>query len=163
MSDIFDPPDRRWVLPGEYPLWEGALVLVNRDLAATLPDREPLRLLALPSWHEERDEDVYVTMPNGEWQGNCLEPDPDDSSADAVAAVAEAAQETVSELLWQAWPVCGEHGMGMHLREEDGHTVWHCGGGRSTGEPAHVRAAVGALDSLVRPHRPNRKSRRQER
>ncbi|MEU7075917.1 hypothetical protein AB0B30_23045 [Streptomyces narbonensis] len=163
VSDIFDPLDRRWVLPGEYPLWEDALVLVNRDLAATLPDREPLRLLALPSWDEGRGEDVYVTTADGEWQGNCLEPGSDVSPAHALEAVAEAGQETVSELFWQAWPVCGEHGLGMHLREEDGHAVWHCAGGRSPGEPAHVRAAVGALDSLVRPHRPNRKGRRQER
>ncbi|MEU3750271.1 MULTISPECIES: hypothetical protein [Streptomyces] len=163
MSGIFDSPGPRRVLPGEYPLLEEALALVNRDLAATLPDVEPLRLLALPSWDEGRAEDVYVAMANGEWQGNCLEPSSADSPAHALAAVADAAQETVSELLWQAWPVCGEHAIGMHLREEDGHVGWWCAGRRSPHEPAHVRAAIGALDTLARPHRPNRKRRRHER
>ncbi|MDV5147433.1 hypothetical protein R1T08_25465 [Streptomyces sp. SBC-4] len=161
--DPFAPLDPRRVLPGEYPLWEEALALVNRDLAVTLPDVEPLRLLALPSWDEEAGEDVYVAMSNGEWQGNRLEPSPADSPASAVAVVAQAAQETVSELLWQAWPVCGEHGIGMHPREEDDHAGWHCSGGRSPRESAHVRAAIGALDTLVRPHRPNRKRRKHER
>lgn len=161
MSDIFDPLDPRRVQPGEYPLWEEALALV--DLAATLPDREPLRLLALPSWDEGRSEDVYVAMANGEWQGNCLEPGWPDSPAHPVAAVADAAQETVSELLWQAWPVCGEHGIGMHPHEADGQVGWWCAGGNSPREPAHVPAAIGALDTLARPHRPNRKRRRHER
>ncbi|MFI6420248.1 hypothetical protein ACIBG6_22960 [Streptomyces sp. NPDC050842] len=166
MSGIFDPLDPldpRRVLPGEYPLWEEALALVNRDLAVTLPDVEPLRLLALPPWDEGRGEDVYVAMANGEWQGNCLDPSSADSPARASADVAEAAQETVSELLWRAWPVCGEHGIGLHPREEDGQANWRCAGGKSPDEPAHVRAAIGALDTLVRPHRPNRKRRRHER
>ncbi|MFC9704129.1 hypothetical protein ACFTWD_25915 [Streptomyces sp. NPDC056943] len=161
-----DPFRPRPVLPGEYPLWEEALGLVNRDLAATLPDQEPLRLMALPAWDGgggldgSRGEDLYVTMANGAWQGNCLEAGDENY---AVGAVADAAQETVSELLWQAWPVCGEHGIGMHARMADGQAVWMCAGGRSPREPEHVRAAVGALDTLVRPHRPHRKQRRRER
>ncbi|WP_314612298.1 hypothetical protein [Streptomyces stackebrandtii] len=171
-----DPTRPRPVLPGEYPLWEEALGLVNRDLAATLPDQEPLRLMALPAWDGgdgldgARGEDLYVTMANGEWQGNCLEASAENrhadavaSVADAVASVADAAQETVSELLWQAWPVCGEHGTGMHPRVTDGEVAWWCSGGRSPREPEHIRAAVGALDTLGRPHRPNRKQRRRER
>ncbi|WP_329621974.1 hypothetical protein OG357_17115 [Streptomyces sp. NBC_01255] len=163
MSGIFDPLDPGRVLPGAYSPWEEALALVNRDLAVTLPDVEPLRLLVVPSWDEGTGEDVYVAMANGEWQGNCLEPSSADSPTGAVAAVAEAAQETVSELLWQAWPVCGEHGIGMHPHEEDGQANWHCAGGKKPSEPAHVRATIGALDTLVRPHRPNRKRRRHER
>ncbi|MFE7584077.1 hypothetical protein ACFU5Y_21265 [Streptomyces gardneri] len=158
MSDFTDSSVPRWVQPGEYPLWGEALALVNRDLAATLPDQEPLRLRRLPSWDE--GEDVYVTLPNGEWQGNCLDPSTSDDPVSAVAAVADAAQETVVELLWQAWPVCGEHGVGMHPYTEDEQVGWWCSGGRTPREPAHVPAAVGALDSLVRPRRPHRKERR---
>ncbi|MFE1550318.1 hypothetical protein [Streptomyces sp. NPDC058718] len=164
-----DPFRPRPVLPGEYPRWEEALGLVNRDLAATLPDQEPLRLMALPAGDGgdgldgARGEDLYVTMANGEWQGNCLEAIGENGHAHAVGTVADAAQETVSELLWQAWPVCGEHGVGMHPRVTDEQAVWWCSGGKSPREPEHVRAAVGALDTLVRPHRPHRKQRRRER
>ncbi|MGW6389597.1 hypothetical protein ACWFR1_03625 [Streptomyces sp. NPDC055103] len=163
MSAVFDSSSPWPVLPGAYPLWEEALALVNRDLAVTLPDQAPLRLLALASWEEGTAEDVYVAMANGEWHGNRLEPSSTDSPSLALAAVAEAAQDTLIELLWQAWPVCGEHEIGMHPRDEDGHVTWWCSGGRTPREPDHVRAAVGALDSLVRPHRPNRKRRRRDR
>ncbi|MFE7550094.1 hypothetical protein [Streptomyces gardneri] len=163
VSGFFGSSAPRPVQPGEYPLWEEALELVNRDLAATLPEQEPLRLTGFPPWEEGEAEYVYVALANGESQGNCLEPGSADSPALALAAVADAAQETVSELLWQAWPVCGEHGIGMHPQEADGQVGWWCAGGKSAREPAHVRAAVGALGSLVRPHRPHRKPRRRDR
>ncbi|ALO10103.1 hypothetical protein AQF52_4509 [Streptomyces venezuelae] len=158
MSGFFDSPVPRRVETGEYPLWGEALALVNRDLAVTLPDQEPLRLQGLPS--RDGGEDIYVALANGEWQGNCLDPSTSDDPVSAVEAVADAAQETVVELLWQAWPVCGEHGIGMHPHSADGQIGWWCSGGRTPREPAHVPAAVGALDSLVRPHRPHRKQRR---
>ncbi|MEV6946425.1 hypothetical protein AB0N07_31490 [Streptomyces sp. NPDC051172] len=44
----FDNPTPRQVRPGEYPVLDEALALVNRDVAATLPDQGPLRLMALP-------------------------------------------------------------------------------------------------------------------
>ena len=74
--------------------------------------------------------------------------------------VADAAQETVTERLWQAWPVCAEHDLGMHPRDADGQLSWWCAGERLRRGPAQVRAAVGALDTFVRPRRPNRKRRR---
>ena len=155
-----DHPEPRRVDPGEYPLWDEALALLNRDLAATLPEQEPLRLLAVPSWSEDELEDVYVALANGEWHGNRLHPDSANDAAEAVAAIADAAQETVTERLWQAWPLCAEHDLGMHPREEDGQLSWWCAGERSARGRAHARAAVGALDTLIRPHRPNRKRRR---
>ncbi|MCX5195156.1 hypothetical protein OOK31_14810 [Streptomyces sp. NBC_00249] len=164
MRSLFDPPEPRRVLPGEYPVWEAALALLNRDLAVTLPGQEPLRLLAVPPCDEDTDEagteSVHVALANGEWHGNSLYPNAADDPDRALAAVADAAQETVTERLWQAWPLCAEHDLGMHPREADGQLVWWCAGAPARREPAHVRAAVGALDTLVRPHRPNRKKRR---
>lgn len=155
-----DRPETRPVSSDEHPMWDRALALLNRDLAATLAEQEPLQLLALPCIYEDEPDDVYVVLANGEWHGNRLFPESADDAAQALAVVADAAQETVTERLWQAWPVCAEHGVGMHPRDVDGQLSWWCAGERSRLSSAHVRAAVGALDSLVRQHRPNRKKRR---
>ncbi|MFE5880423.1 hypothetical protein [Streptomyces hydrogenans] len=160
MRALFDPPEPRRVSPGEYPMWDQALALLNRDLAVTLPEQEPLQLLAVPPYDADEPENVYVALANGEWHGNYLEPDPADDPASALAIIADAAQETVTEILWQAWPLCAEHGLGMHPREADEQLSWWCAGERSTRGPAHVLAAVGALDTLVHPPRPPRKRRR---
>ncbi|MFC1417576.1 hypothetical protein [Streptacidiphilus cavernicola] len=159
MSDPFD--DRSVphpVPPGAYPLLEAALALLNRDLAATLPEQLPLRLLLQSPWADE-PETVCVALADGEWHGNPLDPDQLRDADAALAAIADAAQETVTERLWQAWPVCTEHALGMHPGEADGRLVWCCSGQRLRRGPAHVRAAVGELDTLIRPHRPNRKRR----
>lgn len=161
MRPLFDPPEPRRVPPGEYPIWDQALTLLNRDLAATLPEEAPLQLLASPSYDAGEPENVYVARANGEWHGNCLYPESVDDPASALASVAEAAQDTVMELLWQAWPVCAEHGLGMHPQDaDDGQFSWRCAGERLRRGPAHFPAAVGALDTLVRPPRPHHKSQR---
>ncbi|MFF2717308.1 hypothetical protein [Streptomyces sp. NPDC058011] len=80
-----------------------------------------------------------------------------ENPAVALAAVADAAQETVTERLWQAWPLCTEHDLGMHPLEAEGRLPRWCAGERRQ----HIRAAVGELDALVRPRRPNRKRRHQ--
>lgn len=120
----------------------------------TLPAREPLRLLALPPRDASEPESVHVALADDEWHGDCLDPDSADDPAAALGEVADAAQETVMDRLWQAWPVCPEHGLGMHARGADGQLTdgqpyWWCPGGASRRGPAHVRAAVGALDSPV--------------
>jgi hypothetical protein len=65
---------------------------------------------------------IYVAMPDGRWQGNAVNahhleegdaPESDEATAD-LAAVADAAQETVMELLWQVWPICPAHKIGTH-------------------------------------------------
>ncbi|MET8767164.1 hypothetical protein [Streptomyces sp. NPDC004658] len=157
MHPLFpSPPEPRFVPAGEHPLWDAALVAVNRDLAATLPGQTPLRLIAYPA-DEHEDEQLYVALADGNAHGNSLCPA---GSADwALRYVAEAAQDTITGCLWQAWPVCTVHGLGMHLGEEPGRPVWRCAGGGRPGDPAHVRAAVGELDTVHRPHRPNRKRR----
>ncbi|MGW0281617.1 hypothetical protein ACWDXT_00665 [Streptomyces sp. NPDC003236] len=154
MCALFDPPESRRVSPGEYPVWDQALALLNRDLAATLPRLEPLRLLALASYDADEPEHVHVAMANGEWHGNHLDPDSQDNLASALASVADAAQETVTELLWQAWPLCPEHGLGMHPREDaEERLFWWCAGEGLRRGPAHMQAAVGALDALEEPIR----------
>ncbi|MEU6345644.1 hypothetical protein ABZ883_32350 [Streptomyces sp. NPDC046977] len=88
-------------------------------------------------------------MADGEWHGNYLLPGTADDPEAALAAVADAAQETVTECLSRAWPVCAAHGLGMHPRDADGHLSWWCAGGRRGGGSAHVVAAVGVLDSVA--------------
>lgn len=147
----------RLAAPGTYPLWEDALTLLNRDLAATLPEQRPLRLMSVDGWDgTDGPEDVYIALANGESHGHPLSPESARDPAAALAAVADAAQDTVTERLWQAWPVCPEHDLGMHLYEDDAGVPlgWWCAGG-----PAHIRAAVGALDTLVRPHRRRNRER----
>lgn len=141
MRDLFDPPDPRRVSPGAYPLWDEALVLLNRDLAVTLPRQRPLRLVALPTYEAEEPEHVYVALANGDWDGNPLCPDSAEYPALALMAVADAAQETVVECLWQVWPLCAEHDLGMHPREGTG----GCPGG------ARASACEAARPTSVRP------------
>lgn len=154
MSALFDLPEPRRVSLGEYPLWDEALAVVNRDLAATLPDQEPLQLRGLPSYDEDVAEYVCVALANGEWHGNVVDPDSAEDPALALTAITDAAQETVTECLWQAWPVCDEHDLGMHPREADGQLSWWCAGGNISREAAHIRSAVGGLAGLVQPSRP---------
>lgn len=147
MNDPFPGPRPREVRPGEHPAWDEALALVNRDLAALLPGRGPLRLLAVPSdadveW--EPPEHVYVALPDGRWHGNHLDHASQTDPADALASVADAAQDTVLECLWQVWPVCAEHRLGMHPGRDDDRVVWECAGGREPQDPAHVRT-IGEL------------------
>ncbi|WP_406006083.1 hypothetical protein OG440_07725 [Streptomyces sp. NBC_00637] len=152
MYDSFETPGVRMVEPGEYPVWDEALILVNHDLSALLPDPGPLRLMAQPVWPEESDDDeqatehVYVALPDGRWHGNDLPSTAAVGPAGTTLAdVAEAAQETVLGCLWQVWPVCTEHRLGMHAALEDGQAVWRCAGGDGEPEPGHVRARVGHL------------------
>ncbi|WP_433544217.1 hypothetical protein ACQPZG_03245 (plasmid) [Streptomyces sp. CA-294286] len=160
MPSPLDSPGSRRVLPGTYPLWDRALALLNRDLAATLPEQEPLQLLAAPPRGTREPENFYVALGNGAWHGNHLSPTATDEPSSVLETVADAAQETVTECLWQAWPLCGEHGLGMHPREVEGQLSWWCAGKPSLRVPAHVRAAVGALDTCERPRRTARKGRR---
>ncbi|MEU6444721.1 hypothetical protein [Streptomyces sp. NPDC047046] len=135
----------RFVEPGEHPDWEEALALVNKDVAATLPEEPPLRLVACPGDAGE-PELLYVARSNGEWHHNNLLAEPPGSLPGAVAAVAEAAQESLMELLHRAWPVCPDHRLGTHLCDTpDGTPAWGCSGARGERPVPHVLAPVGAL------------------
>jgi hypothetical protein len=58
----------------------------------------------------------------------------------ALAAVADDAQDAVMHSIWEAWPTCPEHLLGVHSRAHDGAAVWWC---RIDG--GHVVARVGHL------------------
>ncbi|XUL87890.1 hypothetical protein ACQ86D_15420 [Streptomyces galilaeus] len=156
--------------PGEFPRLGAALDTVNRDFAAAFPDREPLVLMV---WGGDEDigEQVYVALSDGTSQGNGLS-EPEDADADPLVHVAEAAQETVVELLWRAWPVCPFHKLGTHPRPE-GTTadweygeswgpgvVWWCRGHR--GGDCHDLASVGEFAGAL-PGKQRREARRRER
>ncbi|MFJ2791633.1 hypothetical protein ACIPDW_13330 [Streptomyces sp. NPDC087290] len=148
MHAPFDQPEVRRISLGEYPLWDEALAFLNQDLAVTRPEQGPLQLLAQPSYEAGEPEYVYVALANGEWHGSHLYPKAAEDPAHALAIVADAAQDTVAERLWQAWPLCVEHNLGMHTRDVQGLLSWWCAGRQSGGGPGHIRAAVGALDTF---------------
>ncbi|MEU0212402.1 hypothetical protein [Streptomyces canus] len=189
--DRIGPDDRpdlsepRQAEPGEWPTFEAALAVVNRDVMATLPGQDALILMVAPSWQPlppsgiDRGQ-VYVAMPDGRWQGNAVNavdreegdlPEPD--AMTALTLVAEAAQETVTELLWQVWPVCREHKIGVHVRpagtaddwcggevDASDPVVWWCRGSRDgTG---HDVSLVGELAATL-PGKERRALRRSER
>jgi hypothetical protein len=142
--DLSEP---RQAEPGEWPKFEAALAVVNRDVMATLPGQDALILMVAPSWQPlppsgiDRGQ-VYVAMPDGRWQGNAVNavdleegdpPEPDDAMT-ALTLVAEAAQETIMELLWQVWPICREHKIGVHVRPAGTADDW-CGGEADASDP----------------------------
>ncbi|WP_256640987.1 hypothetical protein [Streptomyces murinus] len=153
---------------GRWPELEAALAVVNRDVRATLtlPGREPLTLMVVPDPDGFDGDQVYVAMADGRSHGNPVhsddleegaEPEPEPGDAAAVlTVVAEAAQETLMELLWQVWPLCREHGTGMHPRPAGtsgdwrpgetaavGPPVWWCRGGRAG--DCHDASLIGEL------------------
>jgi hypothetical protein len=163
-------PTRRRAEPGEFPLLGAALDTVNRDFAATFPDQEPLVLMI---WGDEAEGEVYVALSDGTSHGNGVsEPDTDAPDHTALAVVAEAAQETVIERLWQVWPVCPFHKLGTHPRPEGTTADWEYGESRGTrvvwwcrghhGAGCHDLASVGELAGAL-PGKQRRELRRRER
>lgn len=181
-----DLPEPRQVEPGQWPKLEAALAVVNRDLMATLPGQDALILMLAPSCEPlprrpiDRDQ-IYVAMPDGRWHGNSVNscdleegdpPEPDDATT-VLSVVADAAQETIMELLWQVWPICSAHKIGMHPRpagttdgwcqseaDSAGPPVWWCQGGRDG--TCHDVSLVGELAAAL-PGKQHRALRRSER
>ncbi|MFI1566145.1 hypothetical protein ACH4ZX_24335 [Streptomyces sp. NPDC020490] len=180
-------PEPRRAEPGEWPKLEAALAVVDRDLAATLPGHDALVLMVVPSRRPaspggtDDGDQVYVAMADGRWHGNQVnacdleegDPPEPDEAATVLTVVAAAAQETVMELLWQVWPTCREHRIGMHPRpagtaedwyqgETDaaGPPVWWCRGGPDG--DCHDAAPVGELAATL-PGKQRRALRRSER
>lgn len=183
MRDEWRPPISRSVRPGEWPRFEAALADVNRDLAATLPGREPL-ILMLSSYEDTAlgpSSQLHVRLSDGRGAGNAVhpqgvddEPEPEDASL-ILWLVADAAQETVIELL-EVWPLCPEHGLGTHPRpagttrewswdegRESRQMVWWCRGAPE-GSP-HDVAEIGHLEAALpgRQRRAVQRTRRRER
>ncbi|WP_371603195.1 hypothetical protein OG345_18195 [Streptomyces sp. NBC_01220] len=171
--DRHQPSEPRRAEPGQWPKLEAALAVVNRDLTATLPGQDALILMVdppgqpLPPNGIDRGQ-VYVAMPDGRWHGNSVNacdleesdpPEPDDATT-VLAVVADAAQSTIMELLWQVWPICEEHKIGVHPRpagttdgryqgETDvaGPPVWWCQGSRDGN--SHDVSLVGKLAAIL--------------
>ncbi|MEU1462756.1 hypothetical protein ABZ467_19125 [Streptomyces sp. NPDC005727] len=180
------PPGPGRAEPGRWPKLEAALAVVNRDLTATLPGQDALILMAEPPWQPmspggtDRGQ-VYVAMPDGRWHGNAVNPcdveegdppEPDDA-ATILAVVAEAAQSTIMELLWQVWPICPEHKIGTHARAAGAAEGWSRGEGDAAGPPVwwcrgtrdsdgHDVSPVGELAGTL-PGKQRRALRRRER
>ncbi|MFF7382446.1 hypothetical protein [Streptomyces griseoluteus] len=127
-----------------------ALDAVNRDLAATLPEAAPMRLLWTPSDDEDLPDQYHAALPDGRWHGDVQDPD--------AAGVAKAAQETVQAVLWQVWPVCPEHRTGVHAGTGAGErAVWRCRVGEG-----HELCSLGELTQTL-PGKQRRALRRKER
>ncbi|MFJ6905059.1 hypothetical protein [Streptomyces griseoluteus] len=127
-----------------------ALDAVNRDLAATLPEAGPMRLMCTPSDDADIPDQFHAALPDGRGHGGVTDP--------AAPGIAEAAQETVQAVLWQVWPVCPEHRTGVHADAgANERAVWWCraGGG-------HELCEVGELTQTL-PGRQRRALRRKER
>ncbi|MGW3338142.1 hypothetical protein ACWDCL_11750 [Streptomyces sp. NPDC001009] len=93
--------------PAARPDLEAAMEAVNRDLAATLPEAGPMRLLCTPSDDEDVPDQYHAALPDGRRHDGVTDP--------VAADIADAAQETVQAVLWQVWPVCPEHRGGVHV------------------------------------------------
>lgn len=154
MSDFSYRPDSirlpRPVDLAARPDLAAALDAVNRDLAATLPEAGPMRLMWTPSDDENLPDQYHAALPDGRWHGDTQDPD--------AACVAEAAQETVQAVLWQVWPVCLEHRTGVHADAgADERAVWRCRAGEG-----HELREVGELAQTL-PGKQRRALRRKER
>ncbi|MFJ6843361.1 hypothetical protein ACIQRE_11885 [Streptomyces griseoluteus] len=127
-----------------------ALDAVNRDLAATLPEAGPMRLMWTPSDDANIPDQYHAALPDGRWHDGVQDPD--------AARIAEAAQETVQAVLWQVWPVCPEHRTGVHADAgADEPAVWWCRVGEG-----HELCEVGELAQTL-PGKQRRALRRKER
>ncbi|WP_244317515.1 hypothetical protein [Streptomyces bauhiniae] len=123
---------------------------VNRDLAATLPEAGPMRLMWTPSDDEDIPDQYHAALPDGRWHDGVQDPD--------TAGIAEAAQETVQAVLWQVWPVCREHRSGVHAGAgADERAVWWC-----RVDEGHELCEVGELAQTL-PGKQRRALRRKER
>ncbi|MEU2054653.1 hypothetical protein [Streptomyces bungoensis] len=151
---------------------------MNRDLAATLPDEPPLVLMLCPSAEDDWPDQIHVALSDGRWQGNAVHPqgpetsdEPDDAFT-VLGMVADAAQESVTELLWTVWPLCPYHRIGVHPRPAgtaadwdrsgwagSGPLVWWCRGAH--GGDCHDLSAVGDLAAAL-PGKQRRELRRRK-
>ncbi|WP_030802790.1 hypothetical protein [Streptomyces sp. NRRL F-2799] len=143
-------PRTRPLEPGSRPDLEAALEAVNRDLAASLPEAGPMRLMCTPSDDEDIPDQYHAALPDGRRHDSVTAPD--------ACGIAEAAQETVQAVLWQVWPVCREHRTGVHARSRtDERAAWWCRAG-----VGHELCEVGELAQTL-PGKQRRALRRKER
>ncbi|GAB2937965.1 hypothetical protein ACFMQL_16725 [Nonomuraea fastidiosa] len=125
--------------PGWWRALEDALAIVERDARAT-GVTGPLRL-AVPEWDESGQ--AWVEF-RGAFQGNGMPPSTGRDPGRALAAVADAAQEVIVEMIWRAWPVCTEHDRGLRAAILGETPVWLC-----SAAGTHRVAAIGELPAAT--------------
>ncbi len=126
--------------PGLWTALEQVLKIVERDVrAAGLTG--PLELI-IHDWDDSGQARVEF---RGGCHGDGIWPVEARDPQRALARVADAAQESIMDVAWVAWPTCPEHGLGLHAELEDGTAVWWCAGAGS-----HIVAPVGELPSKRR-------------
>jgi hypothetical protein len=109
-----------------------ALEIVKADLRACgLPDT-----VSLLGWEGSRHVCVDAWAANS--TGGGIYPEAGEDPITALVEVADDAQDAVMHSMWGAWPLCPEHGLGVHAQEHDGAAVWWCGAG-----DGHVAGRVG--------------------
>jgi hypothetical protein len=132
--------------PGWLAALEEAMSMVNADMRASeLPGTGRLVVDQDPdcpprAWVETWD--GYRGSGGGIFPGSGSDP------LSALVAVADDAQDAVMESVWEAWPVCPAHRLGVHPGERDGAAAWWCKGGGG-----HVAAAIGGWDAGSGPGR----------
>lgn len=119
--------------PGLLTPLEEALAAVQADMHATgLPG--PIRLV-IPEWS---------TPPRafpefrGAVHGGGIGPEAGSNPTWALITVADEAQESIVETLWETWPLCPTHQIGAHPRQHNGAAVWRC-----NGNGGHTIAPIG--------------------
>ncbi len=145
-----DRPEPRRVSPGEHPMWEQALALLNRDLAATLPEQN-----LCDCWP------FHPTRPTSRRTSTSLWP-----MASGTAITCTRSRRWCLPLRWRSSPmphrrqspsVCGRRGLCAPS------TAWGCirgmrtgscpggarGSGRGTAGPTSVRPWAGSTPSSV--------------
>ncbi len=115
-----------------------ALRIVARDLPTRGIEGEP-EIEILEDWFPVG---AGVRLANGErlnWGGPIL-PNMCDDPTMALTGLAILIQESLLEWTRQVWPVCPQHGLGVHGSQRDGQAVWWC-----AGDGGHILAPVGEL------------------
>jgi len=121
--------------PAPHPTLRTALEVVERDVRAT--GIEGTLRLVTPDWDGVGN--VWVEFQGG-FHGNGIPPVAGADAQGALAVVADAVQETIMELTWKVWPVCGTHDRGLRAELHDEVAVWRCTGGGT-----HTVAPIGEL------------------
>ncbi|GII77472.1 hypothetical protein Sru01_24540 [Sphaerisporangium rufum] len=154
LRDVGSEVGARW-----WAALEQALTVVARDLEAA-GIAGTLRLV-IPDWDDSGQ--AWVEF-QGVHHGNGIRLSAGSDPRWALASVAGATQEVVMETIWRVWPVCAEHGLGLHVEPADEvadeGVVWRC-----AGAGAHVVAPVGELpvDHRADPARVTNRSARRPR
>jgi hypothetical protein len=131
--------------PGLWTTLETAVKMVERDVRAS--GIEAVLGIAIPGW--DRDSGCARVEFRGGCGGPAIWPRSGRDGNVALADIADAVQDIVMEHIWGVWPVCPEHGLGVHAALVEGTAVWQCAGAGT-----HTAAAIGDLSPSSRQRRP---------